>query len=569
MGAIQGVTPKGNAAANFNFRNNKINVFANAGVSVGDYRYTPHAIRIQKDTLYDQRLTLIQGNTSYNIKAGADYFINSQQTIGIIATAGIGESDWNSVSRTDIYYNPTKEYVKTLTALNDIPRRRTNFNTNLNYRYADTNGVEINLDADYGFFRGRAESLQPNYYTDKEGKLLSEVITRNSTPTDINIYSGKVDFVIPTGSGKLGFGGKFVYVETNNTSDFYNNVNNSSIKAQDRSFNFLYTELVSAAYVTYQRQLSKKLSLQAGVRVEHTNSEGQLTRHDGNVQPDNNVTRDYVDFFPNAALTYNLNEKNTFNLSYSRRIDRPVYQDLNPFEMKLDELTYLKGNSFLRPQYTDNIELSHTWNNLITTSIGYSYVKDYATLTTDTLNNSTFVTTRNLAQQQILNASVSAPFTIQSWWRGFATVWVNYQVFDGEISDSKVDEKATGYGANLQQSFTIGNGYTAEVSGWFNGPSRFSPTWKLKAMGGVDVGVQKTVLNKNGTVKLSATDIFKTANAFRATNDFGGLIANINVGMESQTVRLTFTYRLGNNILKASRQRQTGLESESKRIKSE
>lgn len=568
-GFIQGITPKGNAAANFNFRNKKVNVFANAGVNIGKYEYTPGGVRIQKDTQYVQNLTLTQGNTNYNIKAGADYFINDRQTIGIITTAGIANVDWNSSSRADIYYHPTGEYVKTLVALNDAPRKRTNFNTNLNYRYADTNGVEINIDADYGFFRGRTVSTQPNFYTDKEGKLLSEIITRNSTPTDINIYSGKVDFVFPAGKGKVGFGGKFTYVETDNTSDFFVNANNGSVKANDRSFDFLYTELVSAAYVTYQRQLHEKLSLNAGVRVEHTNSESKLNRHDGIVQPDNNVTRDYVDFFPNAALTYNLDKKNTFSLSYSRRIDRPVYQDLNPFELKIDELTYIKGNSFLRPQYTDNIELSHTWNNTIITSVGYSYVKDYATQTTDTLNNSTFLTSRNLASQKLFNASVSAPFTIQSWWRGFATVWANYQVFDGEISNSKVDEKATAYGAALQQSFTIGKGYSAEVSSWFNGPSRFGPTWKVKAMGGVDVGIQKQVLNNNGTVKISATDIFHTANAFRAYNDFGGLLADIRVGTESQTVRVSFTYRLGNNILKASRQRQTGLDSESKRIKSE
>jgi hypothetical protein len=88
-------------------------------------------------------------------------------------------------------------------------------------------------------------------------------------------------------------------------------------------------------------------------------------------------------------------------------------------------------------------------------------------------------------------------------------------------------------------------------------------------MGGVDAGIQKSVLNNNGTVRISATDIFHTANTWRAYNNFGGLIANVKVGMETQTVRVSFTYRLGNNILKASRQRQTGLESESKRIKSE
>ena len=122
-------------------------------------------------------------------------------------------------------------------------------------------------------------------------------------------------------------------------------------------------------------KLILKWSIQAGIRMEQTNSKGDLVRADGIVQADNTVKRSYLDFFPSAAVTFNINPKHSLNLTYSRRIDRPTYQDLNPFENKLDELTYEKGNAFLQPQYTNTVELTHTFMGFINTTVGYSQVK--------------------------------------------------------------------------------------------------------------------------------------------------------------------------------------------------
>ena len=522
--------------------------------------------RIQKDSIYDQHSENKGDNKNLNLKAGADYFIDNKSTIGVMVTGNFSDNNSTTNSRTNVFYQPTGQYVKTLQAFNTIPGNRNNMNANINYRYADTAGKEINFDADYGLFRGKGSSYQPNYYLDKNGLPLYQVINRNNTPTDIDIYTSKVDVELPKWKGKLGYGAKFSYVKTSNAFEFFNDVNGTTVKQLSRSNRFTYKENVNAAYVNYQRQFSKKWSLQTGLRVEQTNSEGILTRDDGIVQADNTVKKDYINLFPSAALTWNLNDKNTLNLTYSRRIDRPSYQDLNPFENKLDELTYEKGNAFLRPQYTDNIELSHTFKSAITTTIGYSHVKDYATQTTDTTNNATYVQQQNLATQQILSFSVGSPLPIAKWWNGYANVWYNYQIFDGQIGTNKVHTDIPLFGAYMQSSFTLGKDYTAELSGWFSGPSIWGATWRTKSQGGVDLGIQKQLMQKKATVKLSVTDIFHT-NPWTATSDFGGLYIKGGGSWESQTVRVSFSYRFGSNQVKAARQRQTGLESESKRIK--
>lgn len=566
-GFVQGVTPKGNGSVNLNYRDKKINLFGNVGGNLGRYENPLDLYRIQKDTLYDQKAIMYNNDKSVNIKAGADYFINNNNTIGIMATTNFSNSESNNNSKTAIYYNPTGAFVKNLESFNTIPGNRTNANFNLNYRYADTSGREVNFDADYGLFRGKGSSYQPNYYYGSNNNLLYSVVNRNYTPTDIDIYTAKIDAEQKLGKGKLGYGAKTSFVTTKNTYDFFTDTAlNKPLQILERSNNFKYKENVNAAYLNYQQQLNTKWSLQLGIRAEQTNSEGILTRADGVVQADNTVKKSYLNFFPSGAVTWNINQKHSLNLTYSRRIDRPTYPDLNPFENKLDELTYEKGNAFLKPQYTDNIELTHTFMGMLNTTIGYSHVSDYATMVTDTTGNATYVQQQNLATQQILSFNIGAPTAIKKWWNGYANFWYSYQMFKGAIGENKVNVNVPMFGAYLQQSFTLGKDYTAEVSGWFNGPGVWGGTWKTNSQGSVDVGLQKQILQKQASIKIAATDIFHTA-SWKATNDFGGLYIRGGGSWESRTFRLSFNWRFGSSQIKDSRDRKTGLESEAKRIK--
>lgn len=566
LGFVQGVTPKGNGSVNLNYRDKKVNLFGNAGFNKGIYRNEINLYRIQKDTLYDQKTIMRSNDESFNIKAGADYFINNRSTLGVMATSNFSNNEWSSVSNAFITYVPTDTYIKQLKALNNIPGNRTNANFNLNYRYADTSGTEVNFDADRGIFRGKGNSIQPNDYVFPNGSI-QRIVNRNYTPTDIDIYTAKIDIEQRFGKGKLGYGAKTSFVTTKNTFEFFQDTALDKPKQDlDRSNNFKYTENVNAAYINYQQQLNEKWSIQTGLRGEQTNSDGKLTRYNGTSKPDDKVKRNYFDIFPSAALTWNASQKHTLNLTYSRRIDRPSYQDLNPFENKLDELTFQRGNPFLRPQYTHNVELTHTLNGMLNTTIGYSNVSDFATEATDTVGNATFVQQKNLARQQILSFNIGRPLPIRPWWNGYVNFWFNYQMFNGKIGENNVSEQIPSYGAYMQHSFSLGKDYTAETSGWFSGPSVWGGTWKTKSQGAMDIGIQKQIFNKKGSIKLSYTDIFFTA-PWSAINDFGGVYIKAGGNWESRTFRANFTWRFGSSQVKAARDRKTGLESEAKRIK--
>ncbi len=562
---IQGITPKGDGSVSLNYRNKKINAFGNLSAVGGKWEHTLDFDRTQKDSTYIQRSTSRNDERGMNLKTGIDYFINEQQTIGLLLTTAVSDYVAQSHSNTKIY-SPSGDFLKTLLADNVVPGSRTNNNLNLNYRYADTFGHELNVDGDYGIFRSRGSSRQPNYYVDPQNAPIYTVINQNYTPTDIDIYTVKADYEQKLGKGKLGLGGKVAWVQTNNTFNFYNVVNDVPTMVAAKSNTFRYTENVNAAYVNYNRELSTKVSLQAGVRMENTASKGELTRADGKNQPDDTITKNYTDLFPSAAITWTVNKKNSLNLTYSRRIDRPTYQDLNPFENKLDELTYQKGNAFLRPQYSNIAELTHTFMGFVNTTLSYTHVHDYATEVTDTVGNAGFVQSRNLATQQVLSLSLGAPIPIAKCCTGYVSLWYTNQYFEGMIGSNSVKVTIPSYGAYMQQGFSLGRDYSVELSGWYSGPAVWGVTWHTRPMGAMDLGMQKQFLHKNATFKVSVTDMFFTG-YWRSESNFGGYHIYGTGKNESRTLRFSLSYRFGSSQVKAARERHTGLESESNRIK--
>lgn len=564
-GIMIGHTPKYNNSFSLNYRNKKINLFSNYSNNFGKRRNNFNLYRVQGDSTYDQHNVMVNDNVSHNVKAGADYFLNARNTIGVMVTANFNDGTNVTDGSMLISPNTTKTPYKILYASNDQPAMRNNVDYNLNYRYANTKGSELTVDADLVNFRRTGTSFQPNYYRAVgSGVLLDQKIYKNNTPTDIDIYTVKVDYEKPFYKGKLGFGGKYSNTKTKNTFDFFNVYGGIDYKDLSRSNKFDYTENINALYVNYNTPLSKKTTIQAGLRMENTISEGNLISAVPN--PDNNVKRNYVNLFPSGAITYMLDQKNTFNLNYSRRIDRPNYQDLNPFEDRLDELTYRKGNAFLRPQYTNSFQLSHTFKYKYVTSIGYSHISDFFAQIIDTVGNKGFMTQKNIAEQNIFSLNFSAPITVTKWWNAFATFNGYHSAYKANFGAGKViDVNVDAFSIYSQQTFTVRKGTSVELSGFFNSPTVWGGTFRSRALGFVDLGMQQQLLKNKATLRVSYTDIFRTLR-WKGISDFGGAYLIASGNWESQQFRVNFSYRFGNSQVKAARQRKSATDDEGKRL---
>ncbi|HAD12953.1 MAG TPA: TonB-dependent receptor [Saprospirales bacterium] len=578
---IYGETFKAGGNVSLNHRAKDFNAFGSFNMHHGDWHNTQNFHREQfQDNLradglpgedwrvFEQKNKEYSENRYKGYRAGVDWFVNSKHTVGVLVNGSLNPGDWHSSSVAQISdLHSINRIDSLLVASNDVANDRNDLNINLNYRFADTLGHTLNIDLDRGTYRIRGASFQPNYYRSADNsETLREAIYRNNTPTDIDIMTARVDYEQKLWKGTLGLGGKISDVETFNTFDFFNVQDGVPVKNELQSNSVDYKERTNAAYVNYNRAFGKKWNIQAGLRLENTDYKG--------IGKDSVFTNNYTELFPSAAVTYTINQKLGLNATYSRRIDRPSYQDLNPFENKLDELTYQKGNPMLLPQFTNSIELSPTFNGFPVLTIGYSHTNDVFTqiLKRDTRDTrATFITQENLADQRNWTLTLNAPTPIAKWWDGFVSLTGFRSHFRADFSTPEtpnflVDQAFNAFNAYAEQNIKLPKGFGLQVSGWYNSRA-FWGTLRSKPQGALDIGLQKKVFNDKGELRLRVGDVLGTA-GWGGENLFTpGLKMLANGTWESQTVTLNFSYRFGSTDVKGARQRKTGLEDEKNRVK--
>jgi hypothetical protein len=570
-----GTYGKYNAGLSLNNRGKKTNIFGNYNFNHGLNENNFNLYRKQGDTTFNQNNRMLMHNKySHNFKAGLDYFINNKNTIGMVINGNVSESDMDTDG--PMYFtDKNNNTVKVLRSSNINDSKRDNVNFNLNYRYAVTGGTELNIDADYGYFNINSNQFQPNYYYDGSNTVpLFSNVYRMLSPTDIDIYSFKVDYEKNFLKGRLGFGGKLGYVSTDNNFKRYDVYGSTEKYDSAKSNRFKYNENINAVYANYNRQF-KGFMVQLGVRVENTNSDGKSTGLQWNSGSgsyknyDSSNSRNYTDVFPSAAITFNKNPMNQFGLTFSRRIDRPAYQDLNPFEFKLNDYSYMKGNTQLRPQYTNSFGFTHTYKYRLTTQLNYSHVKDIFTQLVDTTDKSkSFLTRKNLASQDIVSMNISYPFQYK-WYSFFTNINGYYSHYKADFGggDRKIDQEVWAMQFYMQNSFKLGKGFTAELSGFYISPTLWQGAFKSIAMYSVDGGIQKTLFKGKANIKASVSDIFRTMK-WQGTSDFSGQVSTASGRWESRQFKINFSYRFGNSQVKAARQRKASIEEENKRTQS-
>jgi hypothetical protein len=568
-----GVYAKYNGGIALNHRNKNMNIFGNYNYNTGINEMNFKLYREQGDSIFDQKNRILMRNKyGHNYKAGVDFFINKKSTIGFM----VNGNDSKSITETEgpmyIIYKPKDSLARILQASSDNDSKRDNINANINYRYAVSGGSELNIDADYGNFKIRSNQFQPNDYYDATGtiKQFSNVY-RMISPTDIDIFSVKADYERNFYKGRLGFGGKIGFVKTDNDFRRYNVYGSNEVYDKDKSNRFKYKENINAVFVNYNRAF-KGFMLQAGLRVENTNSDGNSTGLQYNsttssyINFDSSIHRNYTDLFPSFAITFNKNPMSQFGITYSRRIDRPVYQDLNPFEFKLNDYTFMKGNTQLRPQYTNSFGVTHTYKYRLNTQLNYSHVKDIFTQLPDTTDKSkSFLTKKNLATQDIVSLNISYPYQ-KKWYSFFVNVNSYYSVYKANFGggDRNVNLDVFALSFYMQNSFNLGKGFKAELSGFYNSPTIWQGTFKSIAMYSIDGGLQKNILKGKGMLKASVSDIFRLMK-WKGNTNFSGQFNEASGRWESRQFKLNFTYRFGNAQVKAARQRKTSIEDENKR----
>ncbi|RYE27236.1 MAG: hypothetical protein EOP45_01880 [Sphingobacteriaceae bacterium] len=567
-GLAYGLSLKQNEDIALNYRTKKINFFGNYSHFLGHYNYQYGTDRQQSGKSYDSRTDDLDDRKKLLGRLGLDYMLNSKNVIGILISGNYLYGGGATATKTKITIPPSDAVDQTLDAFNDYYGQQTKrYNLNLNYKYEDTSGHVLNVDADYGSFAKWNGNLQSNLYRDANGTALNETKYRILNTINIDLKGAKVDYTAKFLKGQFETGLKYSSVISGNDARFLHAGKAVDSLDNRRSNVFRYDERISSGYVNYKKDLAK-WSVQAGLRMESTSSTGTLAYQIPSGDSTAIIKRNYTNLFPSFSLNFKPGPVHNLSFAYARRIERPAYQDLNPFVYLLDELSFWQGNPFLKPQLVNRFSFQYAYHSTTIVGLSYSHTSQFFANVVDTVQvEKIVIMTKNLGQQNNWSLTVNQLFKPAKWWdaslNGLVYYLQNDIVFDQYRS---LNLQRLALRVALQQTLKLPFKTTGEAAFTYNSKRLSGANNISNPVSQLDLGLQKSVLSNKATLRLAVTDIYKGSQS-RYTQSLPGLNATSYGYYEARQIKLNFTYRFAGSSVKAPRNRNSALDNESGRIK--
>ncbi|MBC5773024.1 TonB-dependent receptor [Pontibacter sp. KCTC 32443] len=564
---------KTNQSLQLNHRSKKFNVFGNYNFVNRDDFTNLNINRTFYDEQknftgnYDQRNRFDFNFNTHNVRVGADYYVTPKTIVGVVASGYLTDIDRTNYNRA-AGLNSQGEIDSTFITSAIAGHDRSNQGINFNFKHTiDSTGRELSGDLDYIAYQNSDEQdfTTKTYLPSGELKKAPELLY-GTLDGKLTIQSAKLDYTQPLKSinGKLDAGFKSSLVSADNNLEFYDRSNGGNVFETDKSNHFLYDENINAAYLNTSKKW-EKMSLQVGLRLENTISKGEQLA-DVVDEDEREFDRNYTQLFPSAFLGYTLSKKHDFGLSLSRRINRPSYNQLNPFKNYLDPSTYSSGNPYLKPETSYSFEFTHTFDQRIVTKLSYSHTSDVMVqVLQPEVPGSKIVeqTFENLAQNDYYAMSVTLPFSVGNWFNSVNNGTLYYSLYRGDLANTNLHNGQPSFNINSNNTINLSKGWSAELIGVFRGAEAYGfmdvdPIWFMSA------GVQKQFWDKKASLKLNVSDIFFTNKTYgyTATSDYS---ENFYQKRDSRVATLSFNYRFGKSQAAPARRRTGGAEEEKNR----
>jgi iron complex outermembrane recepter protein len=564
-GVGQGIYHRRNGGISFNHRNKKVNFF-------GNYNYAARTffndLSIERSVLNNGqpfeefRLLnkMVYFNSSHTYRAGADYFLSKRTTIGVLINGFINGMDKKVDNSSEVASIPSA--TKSRFSTNSVTEEQLkHYSVNVNVKYLlDSMGQEITIDLDNATYDRNSEPRFTTRYYDNSAPK-PNFILNGYLASDLNIWAAKADYVKPIGkSMRFEAGFKTSFVQADNDLQFYDVSGSLPVSDHGRSNHFLYDENINALYGTISLE-RERWSIKAGLRAEHANIHGiQRANSHG-------VDTSYLRLFPSTFFNYKLAKNHEVGMSYSRRIRRPTYSQLNPFQSFIDLTSFNAGNPYLRPQFTDNYEVSYTFAQHTTFTLGYARDHDVITwiiLPKNTSAGTVSVETfENIKSADYFGLSISNQKALTKWWNTSTNIDIFKMNFDGVIANTSASNTGIVVQGNSTQSFIFPKRWSSELTLNYQGPEQ-TPFAFSKAQWMLSAGLQKVIFDGKGTMRLNVADIFRTYFP-GVTSEFVDYRQYFTAARDTRTVSLNFSYRFGKTTVANARRRVTGVEDEKNR----
>ena len=531
---IQSTYPKGSFGGSFDYQKNKFSLYSDLNYINGSN------LPIQTNQIYyatglwDEISQIRNYQNSLNTRIGINYKMTDRWNMGIQYLGNFNKPNIKENILTTVYNaddSSVNSYIKTLS---DSENKNDNHSINLNSIIEmDTIGRKMILNLDYFKYKN---NLNRNFST------IDLVSANNTSLQDIENYSAKLDFEHPLKWVNLSYGGKLSFIKTNSNVNYFDTTTGNPVFDPTQSNIFEYKENTQAVYISGNKKISEKWQTQLGFRLENTQTQGYSQTLN---QKNNN---DYTKLFPTFYITYTPTEKNTFSLSYNKRINRPSYGILNPFRWYKNPFSYVEGNPFLKTSFSDNIELSYTRNDNWSNTLYFSHTKNGFEQLTLIDNNTNIQRTvaENLFNTSVFGISESYTFKKIKWLSStFSFNW-NYSWSKSLIPITNQNLNGANAYFSTNNDFVLNKSKTLlfNISYWYNFKG-VSDLDKNNAYSQLDTSIKYLVLDKKLQISFNVNDILGSNRPIYTSYTDNTQIDYKNY-YDVRLFRLSLTYNFGN-----------------------
>ena len=522
-----------NSSVDLNYRTGKINFYGNYGNNITKQLNGGFVFR--EDENYRTNFSFLDNNKSHLFKVGLDYFINDNNTISIYTNQNL--FDGLTSGNTNILFTDTTQNDISQSLISDSDNLGSTYNFDYKHNFKKE-GHNIELEVDYNDFN--SDSDDRFNFAGGDGSLTDykDIIDNERNNTTINL-----DYVNPlTEKVKLELGYETRLRRTNNKYQ-------STLFSNSR---YTYDRNIHSFYATYGQNF-EKWSYQLGARVE--NYEVEAIFNGEKIFED-----DIFTVYPSGYLSYAPSEKNSYQLSYSRRIDRPGLNQVNPIREWSTPRIVSIGNPSLNPQFTNSIEANYTKKlekGSITSGVFYRIINDEISQTlleNPDVEEGQILTFGNFDNNSAYGIEVSGNYKLANWWSFNASFDLYGQTQKGIIDNISKEVDAVIYNFRINNSLNATKNLTFQIFGFYRGEQE-GVQFKTKPFYFVNTGARYNFMGGKGTASLNFNDIFSTMR-FRFSGD-NPYPQNGEFQGETQTVFLGLSYRFGSGKnRKASRKRR-------------
>lgn len=556
----QGVFPRYNGGTSHFFKNNKINLNLN-------YSYTNQKINrknderinylntdLTTDEFWDSDINRVTRSETHNLNLNFDYFISDNSTLSVTSTGLYLPFFRYAINNNTRIFDADADFDSRFTAYNLSRDDKYNIGSDINFRHQFSDKSSLSLGGHYTTYNyERDQNVFSNFF-DTNNDFVNDSEFRTDADQDTEIINGKIDYNInPSETSSFDVGLKYSNVTTQSSIFRYNTINGSESLDTTNSNLFDYDEKVYAGYFNYSKSWDK-WELGLGLRAEQTNVEGvSVTLSDTN-------TQDYLEWFPNASLSFQVAENLDLYGNYKRSITRPDYATLNPFTFFLNENTVIVGNPNLQPTFTDHLIFGT--NFLKHFAFEFYYINYDGAINEiprqDNNTNTIAYTPVNLDEVVDYGFDLQFYYSADRW-----NIFALNSIY------------------NMTEEVDFGNG-SVELSQWSNlsivsgGLSllednslniNLSLLYVTKYLQGLaiidnlfqsDLAISKSLWNKKAVISLSATDLFNMQDKSFSINYLNQSNSRLN-NKDNRTVKLGFRYNFGNTKLNTN-ERTTDVE---------